>query len=360
MNGLTDGAGRYLNGLLTALGRRDDVAVSAVVGPSVAAPAAAIPGLERILALPGRAAPGRLLSQHTLTPVIARRWGADAVLYTGNYLPLWPGPNAVAIVQNLLLAMPTNEYGRARAVYRRWMRDHIARRAGIVATLSRFAATELERAAPSVAGLLEVVHPGVDVEFFGAHAEPPRCAPQPYFLAVGTAWAYRDYPLAIDALSQSGLPQHLVIVGEVPPDRRTELEEHARQRGLRDCLHLPGVLAAQEVRRWYAGADALLATSRTESFALPVVEAMAAGVPVVAAARTVFPETVGDAGLLARPTSPALADALERSVAHDERARLIAAGVRRAREFTWERCADRLVELCRRLRTRRARAGGPR
>jgi GT2 family glycosyltransferase len=111
--------------------------------------------------------------------------------------------------------------------------------------------------------------------------------------------------------------------GETPPMRALGYVEEE---------HLPGL---------YTGALALAMPSLYEGFGLPVLEAMASGVPVVAADRTALPETCGDAALLVDPSdSEALADAL-RVAATDEglRAALASKGLARAAEFSWDRSA---------------------
>ncbi len=345
--GTTDGAGRFLTSLLAALGRREDVEVLALVGPSTYAAVSEIDGLAGVVPIGGEGRAGRIAAQHVRVPREAHRRGADALLCLGNYAPLVHALPTVAVVQNLLLAVVMNEYGRARALYRRFSARHLARHSDAVVAISQLMADELVRSTPRAAGRVSVVAPGVDVPFFAAAAEPPAGAPEPYLLAVGTVWAYRDYGLALDALARSGLPHTLAIAGAAAPEERARLEAQAASLGLRDRLRLLGAIPPEDLRRWYAGADALIATSRLESFALSVLEAMAAGTPVVAVERSVYPETAGGAAELAAPEPEALAGALKRALEPGRRAELVASGRERAAGFTWDRSAEGLVSVCR-------------
>ena len=127
--------------------------------------------------------------------------------------------------------------------------------------------------------------------------------------------------------------------GERPQFRAARAAAGPRDLGPVPDAHLPGL---------YAGASAFVLPSLYEGFGLPCLEAMACGAPVVAADAAALPETCGEAALYADPRDPgAIADAVERALEPATAERLRAAGVARARRFTWEATAggvDTVIE----------------
>jgi glycosyltransferase involved in cell wall biosynthesis len=152
---------------------------------------------------------------------------------------------------------------------------------------------------------------------------------------VGTQSVRKNVPvLAVAGRRLRGLGIELVSAGSgrsyLPPGEKPPL----RMLDYVDDSLLPGL---------FAGARALAMPSLYEGFGLPVLEAMASGVPVVAANRAALPETCGGAGLLVEPDDPeAMADAIVRAATDEEaRGQLVRAGLERAAGFSWDRSAQR-------------------
>jgi glycosyltransferase involved in cell wall biosynthesis len=121
-----------------------------------------------------------------------------------------------------------------------------------------------------------------------------------------------------------------------------------------DAVVLLGQVSEERLQALYHGATALAYPSLYEGFGLPVLEAMAAGTPVIASRAASLPEVLGDAGLLLDPLDAgAWATAIVK-VVNDEHARerMRRAGKARAATFTWERTARATLDVYRRVLNR--------
>jgi glycosyltransferase involved in cell wall biosynthesis len=161
-----------------------------------------------------------------------------------------------------------------------------------------------------------------------------RVAGDEYLLYVGAVQARKDPLAAARAAREVGLP--LVVAG---PEREPELARELELLG----ADVRGYVDKDELAGLYRGAAALVLPSRYEGFGLPVLEAMASGVPVVAADEPALREVAGDAAVYA--DGGGLAEAIRTALAdHDRR---VAAGLERARAFTWEETARRTLDVYR-------------
>lgn len=175
--------------------------------------------------------------------------------------------------------------------------------------------------------------------------------PSRYLLFVGTAEPRKGLDILVEALAQQPLrDQHLVVVG--PPGwGGTDIAQLSERAGVQDRTHVTGRVADEDLAAIYAGARAVAVPSRAEGFGLPVVEALALGIPVVIAEVPALTEVAGGcAEVVPVGEAAALAERLAWGAADSpERDHRISAGLERAAAFSWDRVAERMWRLYRSL-----------
>ncbi|MBK1647757.1 glycosyltransferase family 4 protein [Rhabdochromatium marinum] len=163
-----------------------------------------------------------------------------------------------------------------------------------------------------------------------------RLRPGRYLLYPANFWKHKNHALLLTAFgiaAQTGLPANFALVCTgAPGARQQELIATANALGIGSRLCFPGYVTEDTLAVMLRGAGGLVFPSLYEGFGMPVIEAMAAGVPVACSQVTALPEVAGDAALLFDPHQPdAIAQAMVRLITDQAlRARLIAAGRQRA------------------------------
>ena len=253
---------------------------------------------------------------------------------------------ALAVVHDLAFEHFPDAYPPAQLAYLRLTTRWAARRCRRLIAVSEATRQDLERFYGVPRHRVVVVHPGG-----GEAGDGPGPSPElvelgidrPFALHVGRVERRKNQAAALAAVERADGDLLLVCAGEI-----VDRELGARLSSSPRCRPL-GRVAPAVRDALYREARLLLFPSLYEGFGFPVLEAMRSGLPVVASPAGGVREVAGDAALYAEPRDIQGLATAARRVLEDKalRRRLVAAGKRRAAEFSWDRCAKGVLEVIR-------------
>ncbi len=217
-----------------------------------------------------------------------------------------------------------------------------------VLTPSATSALAIERAYRVRVSPEHIIPWGVDTSFGMRLPSKPAIGgvflPDKYYLHVGARRPHKNVATIVRALSLLPEDEHLVLVGSLDARFRDPVPDIARSLGVNGRLiHFPSV-TEEDLLALYAGARAFLYPSLDEGFGLPLLEAMAAGRPVIASDIPVFREVAATAAILVPPLVPkAWADAARALDDPVRRQQLVSEGLRAASDASWPTAAALLL-----------------
>lgn len=215
-----------------------------------------------------------------------------------------------------------------------------AARADRIIAVSQFTARQVVDLLGVEAARVRVVHHGVRA----AAAIP--VAREKVILHVGAIQHRKNVTRLVEAFESVDREWQLVLAGSAGFGAPEILARVARSSG-RERIRVLGYVPAAELAGWYRRAAIFAFPSLDEGFGMPVLEAMAAGMPVIASNRSAIPEVAGEAAWLVNPEhTEELANALAELTRNpDRRAELSRLGLQRASQFSWDLAVERTWQV---------------
>lgn len=355
MQGRATGTGRYLRNLLQHWRKnRDDAFVLYFNGPG---PKDSILDHPAVTSRPvGDGRKRGILWQEWPLPEAARRDELDVFFAPAYSCPLRMRTPRVTTIHDLSFFSWPADFTARDAFRRRLLVAASIQASARIVAVSDFTRREILTRFPAAAGRVVVVGEGP------ADDLPPPTArveagerlglTAPLVLSVGSLLNRRRAPVLLEALRRLAYmtpAPRLDIVGENRTHPRLDIGQAAADLGLEQRVRVSGFVDEAALADRYAAADAFVYLSEYEGFGLPVLEAMARGVPVITSTRPATGEIFKDAALLVEPTdSAAVAGAIERVLSSRTLADdLIARGRALASRHSWAEAAAHTLTLLR-------------
>lgn len=282
--------------------------------------------------------PARILWEQIVLPMEASRYRLDVLFNPGFTAPLFAPCPCVTVFHDLQYKRHPEYFRWFDLPFWRLLLWTSAHRSRTLIAVSEATRADLEYFYKFAAGRIQVIPHGVDPAFFALD----RSKIEPYILCVSTLHPHKNLDRLIRAYAQRKRDYKLILAG-MRGFHAPQLETLIAELDVAKSVELTGWIPRPDLLRLYQHARAFIYPSMFEGFGMPVLEAMAARIPVACADIPPLREVAGDAALYFDPQDEnAIAAALDRVTFNDS---LVAAGAARARNFTWESAAERTLAV---------------
>ncbi|HZI66901.1 MAG TPA: glycosyltransferase family 1 protein [Thermoanaerobaculia bacterium] len=352
------GIGSYIRNLLEAVSVRPEAERYRFRVYARRADREAMPSLPSNFEVVEEDSPGYSLAELTRFAFRLFRDRLDLFHATHYVLPPLRSRAVVTIHDIIHLLYPQYLPNRAALIYARVMIRRALVRADRIITVSYNSKRDLVDYFGIAPSRVEVIYNGVSPRFHPDVAEEDRRRvrekyglTRPYLLFLGGEKPHKNAQNVVRAFAEArrrraDLPHSLVLAGPMPGNA-ARIDALIAALDVGRAIVRPGRIAEEDLPPLFAGADVLLYPTLYEGFGLPVVEAMACGTPVLTSSTSALQEIAGGYAYLVDPLD---VDAIARGIVlltTDPKVRsdFVELGRKRARDFSWEKAAERTLEV---------------
>lgn len=299
-----------------------------------------------------------ILWDQVLLPLAIQKERVDVFLTPYFKAPLWHPSKLVVIINDLIpLVVPVYRsaaYGFQRTYFKLLTRLAL-RSADAVISISDSTKRDICRVFCTPEDRISVIDLAVEPRYAKAgtqaHAVVQKYGVMKKFIFYsGNFNPHKNIPVLLKAYAQ--LPEalrreHILLLGSPKDNGFPVVYQHVKSLGLKEQVTFLDGIKEQDLPCFYSAASVFVFPSLYEGFGLPVLEAMAAGAPVIISNVSSLPEVAGDAALLIDPADPSALAAAMKTVLQDSelRTRLIQKGKERSKEFSVERMGEQIVKV---------------
>ncbi len=299
------------------------------------------------------------LTEQYRLPSLIRHLGLD-LFHSPYYIKpyILPCPSVVTIYDLIPRLYPQYISPWARAIFEMAIRLAVAT-SRLVISVSQSAKEDLVRLLGVPPSKVRVTPLGVDTRFHPVNEKAILSLrqkydlPEGYILYLGINKPHKNLVRLVEAFAKVKTGRKLVLAGKEDP-RYREVHEIVKQLSLQDRAVFLDQVPEDDLPALYSGAALFVFPSLYEGVGLPLLEAMACGVPMVCSSTSSLPEIVGRAAVMVDPLDVSLlARALERVLRDgDLRASMCQEGLKQATLFPWERTAKETLAVYRQVLSR--------
>ena len=300
----------------------------------------------------------RVFFEQFILPQKLKERKIDLLIAPGNTGLIRCPCRQLLIVHDLIYFVYPGYYSLAKRIYLQNLVKYSCRKADRVIAVSQNTKKDIIKYTKTEKDKINVIYEGVNFERFSSYKKEEaknfiqkQYGVQNYVYSPTSLYPHKNNDLLVKVFAkikkEKKIPQKLLITGIDPYRKANWLKNIIVKYGMENEIFYLGKVPVKHLPYLYSGADLTIYLSSYEGFGLPILEAMAASCPVLSSNNSSLSEVVGGAGILVNPfdTEEVVNKMHELLINESLKKECIEKGLARAKKFSWEKAAQRLIKI---------------